>query len=426
MFDNFKNLVANLGTERDKQTSGYYALSQITDQQWSLIYRTSWMGRKVVDIPAQDATRKWREWQAEKPQIMAIAGLEKQHKLQQKTKLAMQQARLYGGSGIYYSIKNDDPALPLDFSAIKKDSLEFITVLSKDILVAGELELDPLEPGYGKPKHYEIHGQTSGLQKIHPSRLAIFIGNEILTPDEITGRSQGWGDSVLQSAYEAVRTADSTQSNIASLVYEAKVDVLQIPELANIMANPRHRQMLEERVVLSGQLKGNNGMLVIDGEEKYEQKTFTFSGLPEISYQTLQAVSGAADIPLTRFLGESPGGLNNNGDSDLKNYYDAVNSVQSLEITPALANLDECLIRSALGNRPEEIYFIWSSLWQMSDDKKSQISKETAETIKILVESALFNEADLAVAAGNLLVEHSILPSFKVDETREPEEDEDL
>jgi phage-related protein (TIGR01555 family) len=148
--------------------------------------------------------------------------------------------------------------------------------------------------------------------------------------------------------------------------------------------------------------------------------------LPEISYQTLQAVSGAADIPLTRFLGESPGGLNNNGDSDLKNYYDAVNSVQSLEITPALANLDECLIRSALGNRPEEIYFIWSSLWQMSDDKKSQISKETAETIKILVESALFNEADLAVAAGNLLVEHSILPSFKVDETREPEEDEDL
>lgn len=425
MFDHFKNLVANLGTERDKQSSGNYALSFLTDEQWSLIYRTSWMGRKVIDIPAKDATRKWREWQAETDQITAIENEEKRLQLQQKTKLAIQQGRLFGGAGIYFSIKNDDPALPLDLNTVKKGSLEFITVLSKNVLVAGDIELDPLSPGYGKPKNYQVSGSASGLQEIHPSRLALFIGNEILTPGELIGADQGWGDSVLQSAYEAVRNADSTASNVASLVYEAKVDVLQIPDLGNIMANPRTRAMLEERVVLSGQLKGNNGMLVIDGEEQYSQKTFTFAGLPEITYQTLQSVSGAADIPLTRFLGQSPGGLNNTGETDLKNYYDSVNSMQTLEFSPALRSLDEALIRSALGSRPEKITYEWSSLWQMSDEQKSKISKETSETIKILVESGLFPEQDLAKAAGNLIVEHSILPSFEVTgDIEDPEDDE--
>jgi len=414
--DSFKNLVANLNTSRDKQSTGDYVLSSFSDQQWSIVYRTSWMARKVVDIPAQDATRKWREWQAEAPQIKLLEAEEQRLLLPQKVKLALQQSRLFGGSGIYFSIANDDPELPLEVETIKKGGIDFITVLSKDILTAGDIELDPLEKLYGKPQWYEISGEHSGTQKIHPSRIAIFIGNEILTPQELAGVNQGWGDSVLQSAYEAVRNADSTASNIASLIYEAKVDVLQIPDLGNIMANPRLRTLLEQRVVLSGQLKGNNGMLIIDGEEEYSQKTFTFTGLTDISHQTLQAVSGSADIPITRFLGQSPSGLTSTGEADLKNYYDAVNSMQTLMITPAMHILDEAIIRSALGDRPEDLIFEWSSLWQMSDAEKSKISKETAETIKSLVDSQLFPEAELAMAAANLLVEHSILPSFELTE----------
>ncbi len=423
--DSFKNLVANLNTNRDKQSAGDYVLSQMTDTQWSAIYRTSWMGRKVVDIPAKDATRKWREWQAEAPQIALLEAEEERLRLPQKVKLALQQSRLFGGSGIYFSIANDDPELPLELGGVKKGGIDFITVLSKDILIPGDIELDPMEETYGKPQWYEVSGTAPGVQRIHPSRLAIFIGNEILTPQEVAGVYQGWGDSVLQSAYEAVRNADSIASNVASLVYESKVDVLQIPGLSNIMADPRLQKLLVERVELSGQLKGNNGMLIIDGDEEYSQKTFTFAGLPDISYQALQAAAGAADIPITRFLGQAPAGLSSTGESDLKNYYDAVNSMQTLMITPTLHMLDESIIRSALGNRPDDIFYEWASLWQMSDEQKSKISKETAETIKILVDSQLFPEDDLAEAAVNLLVEHSIMPSLEITGTREPDEDEE-
>ena len=413
MADSFKNFVANLNTSRDKQSGGEYYLTNYTDQQWSDVYRTSWMGRKVVDIPSKDATREWRNWLAEENEIENIETEEKRLLLPQKVKLALQQSRLFGGAAIYFSIKNDDPETPLELETIKKGSLEFITVFPKGVLTPGDIELDPLLQEYGLPSWYEISGPESGNTKIHRSRLAVFIGNEVLIPQELQGVNQGWGDSVLQSAYESVRNADSIASNIASLVYESKVDILQIPDLADIMANPRHREMLEQRIVLSAQLKGNNGMFVIDAEEKYEQKSYSFAGLTDISYQALQAVSGAADIPITRFLGQSPGGLNSTGDSDLKNYYDSVNSMQTLRITPALHNLDEVLIRSVFGDRPKDISFEWASLWQLSEEQKSKISKETAETINILVSTQLFDESALGEAAANLLIEHSILPSFE-------------
>lgn len=423
--DNFMNLVSNLNTDRDKQSHGEHTLTQFTDAQWSAVYRTSWMGRKVIDIPAQDATRKWREWQAEADQIEKLEAEEKRVKIRQKVKLAIQQARLFGGAGIYFSIKNDDPALPIEPKTVKAGALDFITVLSKNVLVPGDVDMDPLSEYYGKPMWYEVSSQTEGVVRIHPSRIAVFVGHEILDPEEASVVRSGWGDSVLMAAYEAVRNADSTASNIASLVYESKIDVLQIPDLGDIMANPRTRDLLVERVELSGQLKGNNGMLIIDGDEDYSQKQFTFGGLPEISYQTLQSVAGAADIPITRFLGQAPGGIIGSGEADLKNYYDAVNSMQTLTISPALVILDEVLIRSALGDWPPDVFYEWSSLWQMSDEQKSKISKETAETISILNDTQLFPEEELAVASVNLLVEHSIMPSLELGEFEEGEEEDD-
>lgn len=422
--DSFKNLLANLNTTRDKQTGGEYVLPAITDDGWAIIYRCSWLARKVVDIPAVDSTRKWREWQGDEDQIEKLNAEEKRLKLPQKVKLALQQSRLLGGSAIYYSIKGDDPALPVELNKIKAGQIEFVTVLSKDILNAGEIDNDPLSQFYGRPKWYEVSSESAGIQVIHPSRLAIFIGNQLLTTNE-TAMVQGWGDSSLMAPYEAIRNSDSISANVGSLVYEAKVDVLQIPNLANIMADPEQKDLLVERVELSAQLKGNNGMLIIDGEEDYNQKTFHFAGLVDINQQALQAVAGAADIPITRFLGQSPAGMNATGEGDLKNYYDSVSGMQTLVITPELFNLDEALIRSALGDRPEDIFYEWASLWQMSDEQKSKISKETADTIKTLSDSGLFNEADLADASVALLVDHSIFPAFEVGESGE-EEEQDL
>src|SRR5690606_6151383 len=105
-----------------------------------------------------------------------------------------------------------------------------------------------------------------------------------------------------------------------------------------------------------------------------------------------QLVSGAADIPITRFLGQSPGGMQSTGESDIRNYYDRIKAGQELEMRPAMAVLDECLIRSALGSRPADLFYTWRSLWQSSEKERADIGKTTADTIKTLSDTKLIPE----------------------------------
>lgn len=66
---------------------------------------------------------------------------------------------------------------------------------------------------------------------------------------------------------DAVKQADSTSANIASLVFEAKVDVLNIPNLMSQLADPAYEAQLLQRLQLAAMAKGINGMLVLDGRK---------------------------------------------------------------------------------------------------------------------------------------------------------------
>ncbi|WP_233341926.1 anti-CBASS protein Acb1 family protein, partial [Xylella fastidiosa] len=58
--DTLQNLVAGLGDQRDKMSYGRYLLPRVIDRvELEAMYRTNWLARKVVDIPATDMTREW-------------------------------------------------------------------------------------------------------------------------------------------------------------------------------------------------------------------------------------------------------------------------------------------------------------------------------------------------------------------------------
>jgi hypothetical protein len=141
----------------------------------------------------------------------------------------------------------------------------------------------------------------------------------------------------------------------------------------------------------------------------------------------LNVASGAADIPATRLLGREPAGMNATGDSDIRNYYDRLQADQAMRVQPALARLDEVIIRSALGDRPEEIYYTWKPLWQMDEDQKSQVWLRKAQAHKIDVDNGLINPDVLREVRKNQVIEDGFYPGIEaaVDEFDiEPDEDE--
>ncbi|MEP9376190.1 phage portal protein [Aquabacter sp. CN5-332] len=410
--DGLQSFVSGLGTSRDKAATTFYGVPMWTDDQLVNAYRSSWIARKIVDVPALDSCRRWRSWQAEQDQIEAIEAEEKRLGLKAKTLEARIKARLFGGAALLIGTGDANPAEPLDPARIGKDGIKYLTVLTRRQLAAGDIETDPLSPLYGQPKFYQVSGAAAQVT-IHPSRLVRFIGAPHPDEDLAVGANKGWGESVLVAAMEAVKQVDGSAANVASLIFEASVDVIRIPDFMASLASPDYEARLLKRFGLAMTAKGINRALILDKEEEFEKKTVSFATLPDVMDRFMQLASGAADIPATRLLGQSPAGMSATGESDLRNYYDRISAGQELEMTPAMEPLDECIIRSALGARPQEVHFIWSSLWQISDIDRSKIGESIANTISKLESTGLYPQEALAKAGANTLVEHSILPGLE-------------
>lgn len=426
VFDTLKNLVTGLGTSKDKGTSLTHVFVPKTESELNAMHRSDWLARKIVDIIPNDMTREWRDWQAESDQITALEEVEKAPliNLQKKLTSAMQKARLFGGAAIYMGIKGQKPEDPLDLNRIAKGGLEYLHLLHRHEVTVGELIKDVTNPLHGEPSWYEVYGAGGSMVRVHPSRMIRFVGAEIL--DDRTNATPGWGDSILQIVYDAVLNAASAQEHIAALIPEAKTDVIYMPGLSKILQNATTTTQLTNRFTYANTAKSMFNMLLLEGNggagdnalgEKWEQKQINFAQLPELAQQFLQIAAGAADIPVTRLLGQSPSGLNSTGDGDLHNYYDNISARQRTELSPALHRLEEVIIRSALGTRPPEIYSTWAPLYTLSEKEQAEVLERKANAARALVGNGgaslpIIPIEALSDALVNSLVEDGSLPGL--------------
>jgi hypothetical protein len=120
---------------------------------------------------------------------------------------------------------------------------------------------------------------------------------------------------------------------------------------------------------------------------------------------------------MTRLFGMSPGGLNASGESDLRNYYDRVSSSQTLEMQPAMMLLDECLIRSATGQRDPKIHYVWNPLWQMSEKEKAEVFEKKSSAARTIAgkgqENPLMPIDVISEAFTNELIEDGTLAGLE-------------
>lgn len=412
--DGLVNVVANLGTGRDKASHSVYVDSVMSNHDLLTAYRNSWLARAIIDYPAEDAARKWRHWRAKAEQITRIEGVENTLSLQKRVQDALTAARLYGGAAIYINTGDDQKDQPLLPGA--KREIKSLVVMTPLTLVPGEINRDIESQYYGKPEFYTITRQNNaGQVRIHASRLVVFHGIDV--PDDAGAANtsnQGWGDSVLQSTLDAIQQLDGTMANMASLVFEAKVDVLKFEGFAEMLANHEDEAVIR-RLSTQAAMKGINGAVVIDTKDDYDQKTASFGGLPDLITKFQDAVSGAARIPSTRLYGRASAGLSGTGDGDERVYFDRIGHMQATEITPETRLLDELIIWQALGQRPADIFYEWAPLRQLSESERAEIFAKTATAARSIAGTnagELIPMDALSDALVNELTEQGVLPGL--------------
>lgn len=414
--DSLTDFTTALGTVRDKSVGATWGMFlPLDDLQLNNAYSGSWLARKVIDIPAFDMVRKWRDWQADDDQIEVLEEEERRLQLRPKLTRGLKMARLFGGAALVMGIGGESPERPVEIDRVQKGGLKYLHVLTRNQITAGEIETDIASPFFGEPKNYSLTAQTGTMTTIHPSRVVRLIGAERIGTMRV---EDGWGDSILDAVNEALKQALMSTQGVASLVQEAKVDVFKVPNLLANIAKADYRNRLLERVRLAHMAKGNYQALLMDAEELYEQKSVNFAQLPELMRLFLMVAAGAADIPATRLLGQSPDGMNATGESDLRNYYDRISAEQELSLRPALERLDEVMIRSAIGSRPAEVYYRFAPLWQISEKERADIFKTKADGARTLAGTGgtsppLMPIDALSDALVNTLVEDGSLPGLE-------------
>ena len=319
-------------------------------------------------------------------------------------------ARLYGGSVVMLGLP-DDPESELDLDSVGEGDLQYIHVLSRYEVVCSEIERDVKSPLWGFPKWVDIPTEIGVQQRVHPSRCVFFQAGDKIA--RVTAVNEFWSDSVLDAVDEAVKTAGIVTNGVAQLVSEAKVDIIKIPGLTKNIMTDTYRDRLTARFNFANARKSILNALILDEADTWERAQTSFSALPDILKMYLLIASGAADIPATRFLGQTAVGLNSTGESDMRNYYDHVKAVQENDMRPRMTALDECLIRSALGRRDKNIHYTWNPLWQMDEQQKAELAERKAKVFASDIATAALPEYALAKGRINQLIEDGLYPGFE-------------
>lgn len=392
--DGLENVVAGLGTDRDKRSYSVWADPRIlTRQELENMYRGSWLAKKIVNAVADDMTREWLHCMFDGEELgTTIEQAEKRFALKRKINEALRWSRLYGGANIIIGTKDKNLAKPLDVQNIRQGDLRYLHVVDRwRMTPAGSLNRDLESPNFGMPDSYVIAESTV---QVHHSRVLRFNGEKL--PYFAWLRNGMWDDSVLQHVMDSLMNCDTTTQAIATMMFESNVDVIKSEGLADVLARKDGEAVLTKRFQVAALLKSFNRMLLLDGSESYEKKQNSFANLDKVIQQFMVDVSGAADIPMTRLFGTSATGMNATGDNDVRNYYDMVSAKQESELRPQLEYLYEVLVRSELGHMPDDFRFDFNPLWQLSETEQATVEKTRAERDQVYLNAGVVTEALVA------------------------------
>ena len=409
--DGFKNVMKGLGGSKDPRERVTYQkglrIDQITANN---LYVYNWLAKKVVDIPIDDATRKWRNLLiSDADKKKEIEDALKEYDVKGKINLAFKWARVFGGAVILVIIEGDDQEDPLIIESIKPDSLKSFIVLDRYNIYPDEINRNILSENFGKPEYYTV--SRSG-QRIHHSRL-YKINGDLTTIMEFEQQNY-WGNSIFTTLFEPISDSQIVSQSINNLIYESNVDVYRINGLHALIAEGND-ELVVKKLKLTHEMKGIINGIALDKEDEYEKKSNTFTTLPDIDDRFMQKVSGASNTPVTKLIGISPSGMNATGESDMLNYNDNVQSVQENDMRPAINWMDSIVVAS-LSFEPFEYEF--KPLKQLTEIERAAVNFQNAQRDQIYLDQDIIESADVMAE----LAEQGTYVS--IDENRVQEEKE--
>ena len=132
---------------------------------------------------------------------------------------------------------------------------------------------------------------------------------------------------------------------------------------------------------MENRLRTSFGIQLLSRDDSFENHAYSFGGLSEIYEQFMMDMAGAAEIPATKLFGRSPQGMNATGESDLRNYYDMIASLQERQLRPALEKLLPVMAISCWGFVPEDLEFVFEPASTVSPAERAELAERLTSPV---------------------------------------------
>lgn len=388
--DSFSNPIARTGYNTQSLLEGTtYPMTRLTYNYGLLnsLYRSNWIVQNIISVIPEDMTKNWFKLTTNMPpdELDKFERMQRTTKLRDKVVEGMKWGRLYGGAvGLIVIDRQDNLEEPLDLDLVMPDSFKGLYIVDRWSGVYPDFELisDIHDPDFGYPKYYLIRNPDGAeVARVHYSRVVRFVGRRLPLYERI--QELYWGQSEVEAIYEEIVKRDNISHNMANLTFKASLSVYTVKNLTNLLAlsDTESAKRLYNVIQNQSVLESNQGIRLIDSDDKLEHLNYNFAGLSDVYTAALMDVSGAARIPMTRLFGRSPTGLNATGESDLQNYYDYIDEVRESDFRPIIDRLLPIMAMSAWGYIPDDLNYTFESIRTQTDEQRAKTAYTDVNTL---------------------------------------------
>lgn len=411
-----QNPASGMGVEGARSAQSYWAQRQLTPLQIEACYQQSWAARKLVDIPVDDMWALGRYWTGDNEDTARqLDAAYKELDIYRQLAKTQKAARLYGTAFlVLVPVNQMRLADPLDAEAASPDDLANVWSVTRHSCIDTTWETDIGQPGYGQPYSYRLaprltmnrSGQVTRSatpdanpmaerqeHEVHHTRLLRFdYAPPPIDDGWLTGHDQGWGRSILERTWELIIRSATVHASAGHLVEEASIAVHKIQGYKEaIKGRPQPGEpTLDELATSFATHKSLWRMAFMDAEDDLARVDYGFHGLPDIMDRFAQLMAAAADIPATRFMGQSPLGMNATGESDAANYALSVAAEQERQLTQPLQVLDSLVAARAGVN--DDLEYDWKPLTTLGDKEQAEADQLRTDTILAAIQAHVIDE----------------------------------
>src|SRR5690606_10215083 len=172
--------------------------------------------------------------------------------------------------------------------------------------------------------------------------------------------------------------ASSVYNGAHLMVTDAAQGVFRMKGLLAAIAGGNYKDIVT-RAQLLDMTRSVARSIMLDAEhgEEFKKEQTAFSGIPDTIDRFVNKLAADSETPVTVLMGQAPAGLNATGESDLRIWYDNIQSVRQDRLLPALLRIVD--IVRAVERIKSDVTLSFPSLWQMTPKEEAELRTQIAQ-----------------------------------------------